>query len=85
MFTCLGEYNQAKDLHKQAVMIRKKIFGEDHADVETSYNNLALVFNRLGVYNQAKDLHEKALIIRKLFFGEDLQCQRWSKTILAYN
>ena len=52
-------------------MLKKKIFGEDHADVATSYNNLALVYERLGEYNQAKELHEKALTIRKQIFGED--------------
>ena len=41
--------------------IRKKIFGEDHADVATSYNNLALVYNNLKEYNQAKELYEKGM------------------------
>ena len=67
----LGEYNQAKELHEKALIIRKKIFGEDHADVATSYNNLALVHKCLGEYNQAKELYEKALIIYKKIFGED--------------
>ena len=67
----LGEYNQAKELHEKALLIRKKIFGEDHADVATSYNGLASVYNRLGQYNQAKELYEKALTIRKKIFGED--------------
>ena len=44
-------------------MIRKKSFSEDHADVATSYNNLALVYYNLKEYNQAKELHEKALMI----------------------
>ena len=39
MYYSLGEYNQAKDLYEKALMIRKKIFGKDHADVATSYNN----------------------------------------------
>ena len=43
MYDILGEYNQAKELHEKALIIRKKIFGEDHADVATSYNNLASV------------------------------------------
>ncbi|CAH3192364.1 unnamed protein product [Porites evermanni] len=67
----LGEYSQAKELHEKALILRKKIFGEDHADVATSYDNLALVCKRLGEYNQAKELHEKALIISKKIFGED--------------
>ena len=48
MYNKLGEYNQAKELHQKALTIYKKIFGEDHADVATSYNNLALVYNNLG-------------------------------------
>ena len=58
MYYSLREYSQAKELHEKALTIRKKIFGEEHADVATSYSNLALVYNRLGEYNQAKDLHE---------------------------
>ena len=71
MYERLGEYNQAKELHEKALIIRKKIFGEDHADVATSYNNLALVYEHLGEYNHAKELHEKALMIMKQIFGED--------------
>ena len=71
VYHSLGEYNQAKELHEKALIIRKTIFGEDHADVATSYNNLASVYNSLGEYNQAKELHEKALVIRKKIFGED--------------
>ena len=52
-------------------MIRKKIFGEDYADVATSYNNLASVYYSLGEYNQAKELLEKALVICKKTFGKD--------------
>ena len=48
MCDCLGEYNQAKELHEKALTIRKKIFGEDHTDVATSYKNLASVYYRQG-------------------------------------
>ena len=33
----LGEYNQAKELHEKALTIYEKIFGEDYANVATSY------------------------------------------------
>ena len=69
MYNRLGEYNQAKDLHEKALKIRKKIFGEGHADLAASYNNLALVYYSLGEYNQSKELQEKALTIRKTIFG----------------
>ena len=40
-------------------MISKNIFGEDHANIATSYTNLASVYHSLGKYNQAKELQEK--------------------------
>ena len=67
----LGEYNQAIELHRKALLIRNQINGEDHANVATIYSNLALVYATLNEYNQAKDLNEKALLIRKKLFGED--------------
>ena len=68
MYERLGEYNEAKELYEKALIIRKTIFGEDHADVAASYNILASVYERLGEYNQAKELYEKALIIKKKDF-----------------
>ena len=67
----LGEHNQAKELFEKALVIRKKIFGEDHAKVAKCYNDLASVYKSLGEYNRAKELHEKALVISKKDFGED--------------
>ena len=54
MYESLGEYSQAKQLHEKVLMIRRKIFGEDHADTATSYNNLASVHDSLGEYSQDK-------------------------------
>ena len=67
----IGKYIQAEGFHKKALMIRKKIFDEDHTDVASSYNNLAAVYSSLGEYNQAKELQEKALLIWKKINGED--------------
>ena len=71
MYNSLGEYNRAKELHEKALVIWKKVFGEDHANVATSYNDLALVYMRLGEYNRAKELHEIALRIYEKIFVED--------------
>ena len=67
----IGKYSQAEGFHKKALLIRKNIFGEDHTDVASSYNNLASVYCTLGKYNQAKELHEKALVIWGKINGED--------------
>ena len=70
VYCTLREYNHAKELHKKALAISTNVFGEDHPNVATSYNNLASVYYRLAEYNKAKELHEKALMIRKNNFGE---------------
>ena len=67
----IGKYSQAEGFHKKALIIRKKIFGEDHPDVASSYNNLASVYSSLGEYNQAEELYEKALVISKKINVED--------------
>ena len=67
----IGKYSQAEGFHKKALIIRKKIFGEDHTDVASSYNNLASVYSSLGEYNQAEELYEKALVIWKKINVED--------------
>ena len=67
----IGKYSQAAGFHKKALIIRKKIFGEDHTDVASSYNNLASVYSSLGEYNQAEELYEKALVIWKKINVED--------------
>ena len=65
VYESLGEYSQAKELNEKAMMIYKKVFGEDHAYVATSYDNLASVYSNLGNQNKAKEFREKALKIRK--------------------
>ena len=67
--TC--QYKSSMSYHEKALIIKKKIFGEEHADVATSYNNLGVVYKNIGQYNEAKDYYEKALIIRKKIFGEE--------------
>ena len=71
VYNSLGEYNQAKEMQEKALMIRKKIYGEDHAKVATCYNNLATVYHSLGEYNQAKELFAKTLMICRKIFDDD--------------
>ena len=52
-------------------MVYKKTFGEDHTDVATSCNDLAIVYNSLGEYSQAKELLENAVMVYKKIFDED--------------
>ena len=66
----MEQYNQAREYHEKALTIRRKIYGEDHADVAGSYNNLGNVLRNLGQEIPAKECHEKALTIRRKIYGE---------------
>ena len=66
----IQQYHEAKEYYQKALIIRKKIFGDEHAYVAASYNNLGVVYQHLGQYSEAKEFYEKALIIRKIIFGE---------------
>ena len=70
-YSHLGQYNEAKEYHEKALIIKKKIFGEEHATVASSYHNLGNDYRQLGQYNEAKEYHDKALIIYKKIFGEE--------------
>ena len=59
MYSRLGEYNQAKELHEKALTIRKQISGEDHKYLERIRSELVLV-NKYLVSSQAEDRHDKA-------------------------
>ena len=66
----LGQYNQAKEHYEEALVIKKEVYGEHHANVATVYFNLGVVYSDLGQHSQAKEHHDKALTIRKAVHGE---------------
>ena len=61
-----------KEYHQKALMMRKKIFGEVHGDVATSYNNLWNVHQALGQYIEAKEYSENSLFIMKWFLESSI-------------
>jgi len=65
-----GCYREAEPLFKQALEVRRKIYGENHPDVATSLNNLAEVYSKEGKYNEAEPLHKQALEIFRKIYGE---------------
>ena len=72
MYDTLGEYNQAKELHEKALIISKKIFGEDHADVATSYQQLGISVQSVWENTiKPKNFTKKHWQLAKRYFGED--------------
>lgn len=64
------QYESAKEHYEKALEIRRKVYGEQHGDTATSYNNLGTVYSDLGQHSLAKQQHEKALEIERKVYGE---------------
>ena len=51
------------------LLIGNKLWGPQHPDVASSYNNLANVLSNQGDLKQAKEYHENALAIKQQTLG----------------
>ncbi|MDF5730281.1 MAG: tetratricopeptide repeat protein, partial [Rhizonema sp. PD38] len=65
-----GAYEQALPWYTQSLSVTRKRFGEEHPDVATSLNNLALLYDSLGRYSEAEPLYIQALEMTKRLLGE---------------
>ncbi|ETO32948.1 hypothetical protein RFI_04160 [Reticulomyxa filosa] len=63
------QYEQAINCYEKQLAIELNIFGTNHINVATSYNNLGTAYNKRKHYNQAINCYEKALHIRQHHFG----------------
>jgi tetratricopeptide (TPR) repeat protein len=61
----------ARELHEQALAIRRRLYEGDHPDIAASLSNLADDLRDLGELNQARELHEQALAIRRRLYEGD--------------
>ena len=66
-----GRYDKALEIWLREVLLSEQLYGEDHPNTATTYNNIGLVHNELGDYNKALDYHSKALSIREKVLGKD--------------
>ncbi|EIJ44241.1 tetratricopeptide repeat protein [Beggiatoa alba B18LD] len=57
------DYAKAEPLYQQALALREKLLGREHADVAVSLNNLAKLYATQGQYEKAKPLYIKAITI----------------------
>ncbi|MEM0979962.1 MAG: tetratricopeptide repeat protein, partial [Cyanobacteria bacterium P01_H01_bin.58] len=64
-------YSVAQNWAEQGLAILQKRLGEDHPDVATHSNNLALLYSDQGRYSEAEPLYLRAIEIGKASLGED--------------
>jgi serine/threonine protein kinase/Tfp pilus assembly protein PilF len=67
VYWALGEYQKAETMHRQALAVRKSLYGANHKDVAESLDNLAVVLASEGKYVEAIARSREALaILRKI-------------------
>ncbi|KAK3341084.1 hypothetical protein B0T25DRAFT_329824 [Lasiosphaeria hispida] len=70
-FYNLGKYQEAEQMHQQALQLSEKVSGQEHPDTLTSMNNLALVLRGQGKYQEAEQMHRRALQLREKVLGQE--------------
>ena len=72
VFAAQGKNDEAEPLYKEALAIRKKVYGDEHPDVAGSLNNLAwLLRDQDSASDEAKRLGKQALEISRKVLGPD--------------
>ena len=66
-----GLYALAEPWYQQCVSVVSSRLGEEHPDVGTSYNDLALLYKSQGRYAEAEPLYLKALALCQRLLGEE--------------
>jgi tetratricopeptide (TPR) repeat protein len=56
LYDAMGKYKVAEPLYREALEIRKKLFGPNHIDTGTTLNNLAGLYQNIGDYAKADAL-----------------------------
>jgi tetratricopeptide (TPR) repeat protein len=66
-----GLYTLAEPWYEVCLKKTQERFGEEHPDVATSLNNLAVLYAHQGRYSEAEPLYRDAVAMRKRLLGED--------------
>jgi hypothetical protein len=54
-----GKYDQAEEMHRQALGLRETVLGKEHPDTLRSMNNLATVLRDQSKYEQTEEMHSE--------------------------
>jgi CHAT domain-containing protein/Flp pilus assembly protein TadD len=67
----MNAYSKAEPLYQEALRIRQKVLGPEHADTATSLNNLGSLYWAMDNYAKAEPLYQEALRIRQKALGPE--------------
>ncbi len=79
----LGDYEQSEKLYQSALVMRKELLGDEHADVAHTLNHLARLYDFMGEYRKAEAYAREGLALREKIFGFNHQETAASMSNLA--
>jgi len=68
-FARLGRFDEADEQLRQALTLRRRLFGDDHAEIADTLNALGEVRYDRGDFDGAERLYDEALAMRRHLFG----------------
>jgi len=66
-----GKYEQAEEMHRQALRLKETVLGKEHPSTLTSMSNLASVLRNQGKYEEAEQMHRQTLELRETVLGKE--------------
>ena len=75
-----AKYDEALEIAQRCVELSEELYGENHPDTATSYDNIGCAYDSKGDYDTALEYYNKALAIRQQVLGEN-----HSDTATSYN
>jgi len=70
-YLALGDLTKAEAMHREALRLRKNLFGETNEFVAASLYDLANVLQERKLMAEAEAMHRKALAMRRTLFGDE--------------
>ena len=70
IFRDMGEFEKALEYQKKSLKLNEEILGENHPDLEISYNNISTIYKSLGDLKKALEYQEKSLKLTEEKSGE---------------
>lgn len=69
IYSLMGYYDQALEMHQKALNIRSRLLAPDHILYAQSYGNMGFIYDKLGQYDTALEFFHKSLSIHKKHSG----------------
>jgi eukaryotic-like serine/threonine-protein kinase len=71
VYADLAEHRNAAAMHRQALMIRRRVFGNEHTKTASSLHNLGVALWNQGELKEAETLLRESLAVRRKIFGDE--------------